>query len=345
MEARRFTSKMKNISKQIGNVLITVVVIAIVQSFFNWNTLSIKAFLGFFLNALIGIIFIILPPIYINLYWLIPKFLIKKSYLIYGALTILICILWGYIISYIEPLIDYYLFNMPYEKDNSILVIVVMLFFALLTLLINLSYRWYIQRSQIQQVENDRLQLELALLKNQINPHFFFNTLNNLYALALEKSDDTPGVILKLSEIMRYTIYDCKEQRVPIESEILYLDNFIALQNIRHNGRGDIKFHKAIVIGSKGIAPMILIVFLENAFKHGFENIMDNAFLKISLITNRKELYFEVENNYKKDKLNRYGGLGLKNVKRRLSLIYPGKHHLNITDIADVYKVKLKILF
>jgi LytS/YehU family sensor histidine kinase len=229
------------------------------------------------------------------------------------------------------------------KKTTPFVGVFAMVFIMLVTTLLNLSYRWFMQLSKIKQIENDRLQLELSVLQNQINPHFFFNTLNNLYALSLEKSDQTPEVILKLSEMMRYTIYDCKEETVAITSEISYLDNFIALQKMRHHNRGQISFEKEITNDRLQIAPMILIVFLENAFKHGFDLLEKDAFLKIKLTVKENILHFYIENNFNKVDEKNEIGIGLENVKRRLSLIYPNTHELQITNSATVFRVDLKL--
>ena len=182
-----------------------------------------------------------------------------------------------------------------------------------------------------------------SVLQNQINPHFFFNTLNNLYALSLEKSDQTPAVILKLSEMMRYTIYDCKEETVAIISEVAYLENFIALQEMRHHNRGQISFEKEITNDRLQIAPMILIVFLENAFKHGFDLFEKGAFLKINLTVKENMLHFFIENNFNEVDEKNEIGIGLENVKRRLSLIYPNTHELQITKEETIFRVDLKL--
>lgn len=320
------------------------VCIAMVFSISAWETISMTTFLINLLQASTSIILLLAPVIYLKVYWLIPTYLVPKKYIQYTIFLILLIIVWGLFVGTVEPWIDKHWFNEVDEKKvtpfNGVFA---MMFIMLITTLLNLSYRWFIQLSRIKQIENDRLQLELSLLRNQINPHFFFNTLNNLYALSLEKSDKSPDIILKLSEMMRYTIYDCKEETVSIASEVSYLENFIALQKMRHHNRGQISFEKEINNKRLQIAPMILIVFLENAFKHGFDLLEKDAFLKIKLTVKEQQLHYYIENNFSSIDQNNSIGIGLENVKRRLSLIYPNTHELHITNSATVFRVDLKL--
>lgn len=310
----------------------------------NKEPLTFYTFLIYFLQVATSIFLFLAPAVYFKVYWLIPKYLVPKKYTQYIIFLLVIIVVWGYIIGTLEPWIDEHWFHEMTTKESSpVIGIMVMAFIMLITTLLNLSYRWFSQLSRIKQIENDRLQLELSLLRNQINPHFFFNTLNNLYALSLEKSDQTPEVILKLSEMMRYTIYDCKEPTVPITSEIAYLDNFIALQEMRHHQRGKISFEKNITHKRLQIAPMVLIVFLENAFKHGFDLLEKDAFLNSNLTVKEQQVFFSVENNFNPDDQKDSGGIGLENVKRRLSLIYPNTHELQITQTETVFRVELTL--
>ncbi|WP_420574422.1 sensor histidine kinase [Kordia sp.] len=310
----------------------------------NNEAFTLDTFVIYFLQVSTSIFLFLAPPVYFKVYWLIPRYLVPKKYLQYIVSLLILIVFWGLIIGTLEPLIDKHWFNEMSEKETTPVVgIFAMTFIMLLTTLLNLSYRWFIQLSRIKQIENDRLQLELSLLRNQINPHFFFNTLNNLYALSLEKSDQTPEIILKLSEMMRYTIYDCKEATVPITSEVAYLENFIALQRMRHHQRGEISFEKNIVDHRLQVAPMILIVFLENAFKHGFDLLEKDAFLHLKLIVKENQLHFFIENNFNERDEKKLTGIGLENVKRRLSLIYPNTHELTIFKEDMLFRVDLKL--
>ncbi len=320
------------------------IIIAMLMSISELSTLTFNAFLFYFFQAASSIFLLLAPPVFLKVYWLIPKYLVPKKYIQYAIYLILLIIVWGSVIGIAEPWIDEHWFNQIEEpKTTPFSGVMAIAFIMLVTTLVNLSYRWFIQLSKIKQIENDRLQMELSSLRNQISPHFFFNTLNNLYALSLEKSDETSEVILKLSEMMRYTIYDCKEATVSISSEVAYLENYIKLQEMRHHQRGYINFEKEITNDQLRIAPMILIVFLENAFKHGFDLLEKDAFLKIKLHVKENTVGFYIENNFKTTDENKGAGIGLENVKRRLSLIYPTTHTLDITIKNNVFCVNLEL--
>jgi len=195
---------------------------------------------------------------------------------------------------------------------------------------------------QYKQLKNDKTEAELALLKSKIDPHFFFNTLNNLYGLAIKKSDEAPQVILKLSEIMRYTIYEGENETVLLKDEVSYLEQYIEVHKIRYKKTVNINFTKAIDDESISITPLLFIMLLENAFKHGVESLTNNAYIKLVLTVKGKVLTFSVENNFEL-KENAQTGIGIENLKRRLQLIYPKRHQLLINKEASIYSAKLII--
>ena len=325
-------------------VLVSIaIVLSILMVFSSKENLSLDALPEFFLQTSSSIFLLLAPPIYFNIYWLIPNFLVKKKYLIYGVIVIVLVVVWGYVLGFGEPWIDRNWFDQVNEKPNYGVGVIGTILLLIVTTLLHIAYRWFVQLSTIKQIENDQLHLELSSLKNQINPHFFFNTLNNLYALSLEKSDQTPSVILKLSEMMRYTIYDCKEQEVSIAGEVTYIENFIALQKVRHHKRGVITFKNHINDAKIKIPPMILIVFIENAFKHGFDLLDKEAFINVSLRNEDNTLHFYIENNFNTNTEEHEKGIGLENVKRRLALIYPETHELKIVKNETLFSVDLKL--
>ena len=324
-------------------LLCVALLLSTIMLFTSKKDITIYVVSEYFLQSTSSIFLLLAPPIYLNIYWLIPGFLMRKRYVSYAGIALGLILVWGFVIGVGEPWMDRHLFNKTNEEPSIEGGIVGMIFILILTTLIHISYRWFLQLSKIKQIENDQLHLELASLKNQINPHFFFNTLNNLYALSLEKSDNTPSVILKLSEMMRYTIYDCKEPKVSISGEVTYINNYIELQKVRHHKRGIITFKNEIIDTSIKIAPMLLIVFIENAFKHGFDTFDKNAFINIHLKINGNQLQFKIENNYHKNELDIKHGIGLENVKRRLSLLYPNAHHLIIVKNNNIFSVQLKL--
>ncbi|MEO0895336.1 MAG: sensor histidine kinase [Bacteroidota bacterium] len=197
------------------------------------------------------------------------------------------------------------------------------------------QWRW------LKSLQADKAKTELTLLKNQINPHFFFNTLNNLYGLAVEKSDLAPTMILKLSDIMRYTIYEGEEEFVPLENEVNYLEDYIDLHKIRYSKKVDIVVRKDIQHPHR-IAPLLLVVPLENAFKHGVESLASDAFIEMAIKTSPRGISFFIQNNYEPVK-GRKKGIGMENLSKRLALIYPDQHNLEITQTEDTYSLSLEI--
>jgi two-component system sensor histidine kinase AlgZ len=195
----------------------------------------------------------------------------------------------------------------------------------------------------VKQLKNERNNAELMHLKSQVNPHFLFNTLNNLYGLALEKSDQTPGLILKLSDMLRYTIYQGKKDRVLLKDEINYLNDFIQLQQIRYHKPVNITFSHEIEESGLMISPLLLLILLENAYKHGVEKLTEEAFIIIKLEAKQQKMVFEIENNFDKGEQSSNTGIGLQNLKQRLKLIYPDSHQLDMASENGVYSVRLEI--
>lgn len=196
--------------------------------------------------------------------------------------------------------------------------------------------------NKIVRLKNEQTQAELLHLRSQLNPHFFFNTLNNLYGLTIKNSKQAPEVILKLSEMMRYTIYQGEKSSVSIKDEITYLKNYIELHKIRYKKSVLIAFNHTID-ETLTLAPLLFINLLENAFKHGVDSLEEDAFIKMNLTNDPKVISFSIENNFEKTEKNQKGGIGLANLKRRLFLLYPQKHTLEFMSQNNIYKVILKI--
>ncbi len=196
-------------------------------------------------------------------------------------------------------------------------------------------------------LEAKNLQSELNFLRSQINPHFLFNTLNNLYALTLKKSDKAPEIVIKLSDMMRYMLYECNEKEVPLIKEVNYLRNYLDLEKLRQAKNIDIQLKVNGMVTNQRIAPLMFIPFIENSFKHGLNNQISEGFVHIVLDVDKDKVHLNV-NNSKSPTLpvrqgKRSGGIGLVNVKRRLSLLYPHGHSLEIEDNPNNYEVDLTI--
>ena len=214
----------------------------------------------------------------------------------------------------------------------------------LVGLVVTSIQEWSKSEETKKEMEREKLNTELSLLRSQINPHFFFNTLNNIYSLAIIKSDETAASILKLSSIMRYVLTETDKEVVPISNEIEFLQNYINLQSVRLTDKVKMDVDINPAGADKQVAPLLLIAFVENAFKYGVSTI-EPSFITIRLTTEGNTLQFFVENHIvqaaKSSTVNT--GIGIANVKRRLELLYPGKHRLTITEKNDLYTVNLEI--
>ncbi|MCA0931861.1 histidine kinase [Lutimonas saemankumensis] len=252
---------------------------------------------------------------------------------------------WKLIVFFYIPLLAYFLYLRLFSGDLEAYLIIKEDFpFILFFLPIPILFLVWIfeQWKWVQNLKAEKSKTELSLLKTQINPHFFFNTLNNLYALTVKNSDKAPEVILKLSDMMRYTIYEGEKETVKLQDEIDYLKNYIELHKIRYKKTVKIIFSHDIDT-SIHIAPLLYIILLENAFKHGVETLAENAFIQIDLFEKDNYIYFQIENNFDPNEKAETNGIGLENLKKRLSLIY-GKEHELITETKNnCHKTTLKI--
>jgi two-component system, LytTR family, sensor kinase len=212
-------------------------------------------------------------------------------------------------------------------------------------ILIKFAIDWFDTQKLKAEMVNQTQTSELALLRSQVNPHFLFNTLNNIYSLVCKQSPEAPEAIMKLSSIMRYMLYDANTDRVLLEKEIEYLQSFIELQKLRIRPQDFVELVIEGEVGHKTIAPMLLIPFVENAFKHGSKTGSLPG-IRIRLSSMPDELVFEVTNHLKKNMLapkDAIGGIGLNNIKRRLDILYPGKYSLESKKDKDLYYIKLII--
>ncbi len=201
------------------------------------------------------------------------------------------------------------------------------------------------KEKEMAQLKSEKLKAEMNFLKSQINPHFLFNALNNIYTLSVIKSDDTPDNLLKLSGMLRYMLYDCKEDRVPLKKELEYIDNFVELNKLKDSKGLNIELNIDRSQPNLMVAPLIFVPFIENAFKHSKIEDLDKGWIKINLKAEENTLFFNVKNSVPEltSTKDSVGGIGLKNVKRQLELLYPGNHELDIQKTANTFDVSLKI--
>jgi len=277
------------------------------------------------------ITFILLLAFWIGIvYLLVPSFVFKY---------------WKLIVLFYIPLLIYFIYIRVFSGDLEAYLKIkedfpFVIFFIPIPILFVLWF--YEQWKWLKNLKAEKSQAELALLRTQINPHFFFNTLNNLYALTVKNSKQAPEVILKLSDMMRYTIYEGEKENVAIKNEIEYLKNYIELHKIRYKKTVGFQFNNS-VDETLIIAPLLFIILLENAFKHGVESLTEDAYIYIDISNDDDFIHFVIENNFDPTEISKTTGIGLTNLKRRLSLIYPQKHELIIKQQENIYKATLKI--
>lgn len=285
---------------------------------------------------------------YLNYFVFLPRFLKHKNPIRYFLEFIVPYSIVVYILikgkQYIVDGFKYklcFLYTTNFAVNMAFIVLFIVIFVAML----KFAENWFELEARNKEIENERLTSELRFLKAQINPHFLFNTLNNLYYLAFTNSPNTTEVIAKLSQMMRYMLYDSNHSRVPMSKEIEYMENYISLEKLRLNDDIPITFTVEGDIHQATIVPLILITFLENAFKHGVSNNAPQAFVHIALVLKDNSCCYRVENSKLPKNTNNEekSGIGLQNVKRRLELSYPDKYEMKVEDLEDVYRIEVLI--
>lgn len=278
-------------------------------------------------------------------YILIPRFLLKKKFLLFftGLFTVLIiCILYTIVAEL--SLDDSKTFRgMTLSEGRNVLPFLHVGGFAVS---IKLLQYWYIQRRQTIEAERQKTAAELRLLKAQLHPHFLFNTLNNLYSHTLEASPKSPEIVMKLSELLRFMIYESNTPKIPLTKEIYLLQNYITLEELRYGDRLDISVSVTGDVGKYQIAPFLLLPFLENAFKHGTSKQLDQCWISLNISMENSVMDFKLINSIEpqiSEVPSKFGGLGLLNVKKRLELLYKEKHILETKRLEEVFVVDLKI--
>lgn len=294
--------------------------------------------------AMAPAVFAYIPLFLINTEILIPRILRKKGVWPYLASLVLLVILFSVIQMLIkESVVPYQLmrhhWNWFWSYTPVIFVTAIATGYGFIT--------YYIEQEKIRQEEHqERLQSELSFLRSQISPHFIFNILNSMVYLIRSKSDQAEPVTIKLSELMRYMLYESSDALVPLEKELEYLNNYIALQKIRFEEDVEIKLRIEGTPSGQIIEPMLMIPFVENAFKHGVGMIQDPV-ITVEILYNDADLHFVVRNKISPDteEKDASSGIGLRNVKRRLELLYPNAHKITIAKEDDWFVARLYLHF
>jgi sensor histidine kinase YesM len=290
-------------------------------------------------------------------YLLVPRYLWHKRYGRFFLLsfhTLLIAIWFSFLIVFFALI---YILNNKSSIDPAVLhpefQVVSLNFIVFLAIAIKQIKRAFFIQQEKNQLEKTKLttelklkEAELKLLKAQIHPHFLFNTLNNLYGLTLEKSDEAPDLVLRLSKILDYILYRCDEKRVLLSEEINNLKNYIEIEKIRYSDKLKLKIYFPKNTNNLNIAPLVILPFVENAFKHGVSKSPGLALVEIKITLTEKTLIFNIKNTRNpilKKEQNYTKGIGLNNVKKRLDLMYPNKYILSIQDKDESFSVDLTL--
>jgi sensor histidine kinase YesM len=296
------------------------------------------------------------------IYWILPAFFYKRSNMV-STLFALTCLLAAYFFvavgfKYAVPLFNYLSANhkkpMGFPSMTHVVLIdqlTTLPIAAGFAVMIKLIKRWWLKQKQAEELSREKVRAELQLLKAQIHPHFLFNTLNNIYFFTLNASPKAPQMIKKLSGLLNYILYECNHQWVPLEKEINMLSDYMALEKIRYGDQMEmtVDILESSLAGegarNRLISPLLLVPFVENSFKHGTSEMISRPFVKLRMELEGRWLNFSIINSRPAiyPSLAAKGNIGLKNVKKRLELIYPGEHELKITTGGEAFAVHLRV--
>lgn len=298
---------------------------------FEWSTGYLLSFSSYIIASLIAI------------FVLIPTFFEKKKYLQFGLSLFLLLIA----MVFVEEFVIEKIFWPETRGDYFSGVFSTVVEFASYVLIpIGLKFLFNFVRAKDEKDELEKLvkESELQLLKSQINPHFFFNSLNNLYSLTLSNSPKSPEIVLRLSNIMRHILEKGSEEFIPLETEVKHLEDFIEVNKLQVEDRSEVTFEVVGEPAGHQIAPNIFSVFIENAFKHS-SNLVSDIRIDSKVEIQKDEIHFTISNNFgSRKQMKEIGhGIGLENVRRRLNYIYPKTHQLEITEEEEMFSVSLRI--
>jgi len=309
-----------------------------------------------FINSLLSVV---LPQIiftYVLIYWLLPNYVYKKrqSFIVVGmtivALSIYFFVAAGF--KYLTPVFSYisglskrippFSLAMQASLRDQVTTLPIVAGFAVM---IKLIKRWWLKQKETEQLAREKSKAELQLLKSQIHPHFLFNTLNNIYFFALTNSKQTPEMIKKLSSMLYYILNECDQPVVPLSKEIKMIRNYMSLEKLRYGEQMNMAIETDDNSDNTLIAPLLLIPFVENSFKHGTSKMVGQPWVKLTISIKNNLLLFSIINSRPQtnELASTKGNIGLKNVTKRLQLLYPEAHELNIIEKPESFTVDLKI--
>jgi len=329
--------------------------------YLSFYTIQSGFYLGDYVPTLIRYLYILpvlLAATYFTNYYIVPKYLLQKKYLefvflfLFSALFFILLlklIFWHFIATFFymgQGLVNYYkagFFYPTYLMSHAITIYSIVFLFGF----VKLTKQWFISNKIKEELEKEKRDAELRFLKAQMNPHFLFNVLNSLFALSIKNSDRTSDMILKLSAMLDFVLYQSNTELILIEKELKLIDDYVELEKLRYGEK--LKFNMDINGDTKNIriAPLVLFPLVENAFKHGVSTNLISPYINIELSITSNNIIFIIENSKSENKKNgmHNEGIGLNNVKRRLELLYFNKSILNINDTANMFKIELNLIF
>jgi sensor histidine kinase YesM len=291
---------------------------------------------------------VVIPYSYLLAYFIVPKFLLREKFVQF-TFSALLWIIAGVAINYYYRIY----FLIPAQEAMHFTTIarggwqlpsymLIVVHGANVTIFRLFKY-WFKKQQEWMRAEKEKVTAELQLLKAQVHPHFLFNTLNNIYSFSLENSPKTPGLILKLSSLLSYMLYDCRAEEVLLEKEIEIMKNYIDLEKERYGNKIEISWDIEGDIKDKFIAPLLMFPFLENAFKHGTSEQLEKPWLSVDISVRQDTLRCKIANSKNEFVPFSDNGIGIWNVKKRIEFIYPASHELKINDEGNFFVVSLLI--
>ncbi len=306
----------------------------------NDNYLQTFFFVGLLMPVIIGTTY------FLN-YYLVPRYLLKERYgffVLYFAYTLIASLFFEMMIAMLTFILiaETRIKDMSPASIDIFFLLAALLMVVFLAVAIKMVLHWRSSKDDYQRLMHDKVEAELKFLKTQLNPHFLFNTLNNLYYLTTEKSENAPQAVLALSEILDYMLHSGKTVFVPLRNELKQVENYIALEMLRYEDRVSVKTKWEGIIDQHQIAPMILVTLAENAFKHGVMSALEKSWINVTVRATENELQISASNSYQIPKSG--NGIGLKNLKSQLSYLYKECHELEIDSNENQFSVKLKLV-
>ena len=283
---------------------------------------------------------------YFNNDYLIPRLLLARNYLLYilslGLAIVSVCFPLSIVVHIVVE--NEELQTLIWSDSFFLFLIINVIFTVITTMVLKLVKQWYSDQKTTKDLQQEQLQTELKFLKSQINPHFLFNSLNNLYALTLSKSDSAPEVVLRLSNILRYILYESNEGYVSVRKEMEHVKDYVAVEKLRLGMGVTIDIDIDDAIQDDPVEPMLFLTLVENSFKHSEDILPEKRFIRIHAKSLDTGFRFLIENTFSPSKRDsETGGIGLENIKKRLNLIYPNQHDIKSSTADGVYRVDLII--